>query len=457
MLRARPEELQGAVPHPVRSGRTGERMRVLLRSEEERRQPGDPDAVIADGSPGARICRIPSNLKIFPVPVAGSGGRLPQVPPDAAALAIAVELTGRLTVAAGSSKRRAQCCRGIHTALPGGTECAVGSQICICRTVEVRKIKKTFCYSSVNQMINNIRHLRFVVAVARAKSLQEASRDLLISESALSAAIKSVEAEVGYSIFVRRPARALVLTQAGIDFVAEASAFLDEVEAFHNRVVGRGNELAGTVKLAAASSFAAVLLPPVLQAIRASHPHIDVQVADYDIPDLLQRLREGDVDVAITYDYLYEADVEMRQLVEVIPYIGVSPKAGFTQGGVISLKDFVKKPLILIDQQVTKQRVLQLFTRLGLEPTIGMYPKSVRLLSALVVDDFGYGIYFLRPFRKMESETSLHRLHIAEDVDRHNLVLAIPRRRALTAGTRVVADICEKTLRTMGSSIVFRR
>lgn len=306
-------------------------------------------------------------------------------------------------------------------------------------------------------MINNLRHLRFVVAVARANSLQEAARDLLISESALSTAIKSIEAEIGYSIFVRRPARALVLTQAGVDFVAEASAFLDSVEAFESRVVGLGAELAGTVRLAAASSFAAVVLPPVLKAVRAQHPNINVEVSEYEIPDLLQRLRAGDIDLGITYDYLYEADVEMRHLIEVTPYFGVSPMAGFAQGDVVSVRDFAERPLILVDQPVTKQHVLQLFTRFGLEPKIGMQPKSVRLLNALVADDFGYAVFFLRSFREMYSETPLVRLHIAEPVERHHLVLALPRRRTLTARTKAVAEICETTLRPMGPSIVFRR
>ena len=306
-------------------------------------------------------------------------------------------------------------------------------------------------------MINNIRHLRFVVAVARANSLQEASRELLISESALSTAIKSVEADVGYSIFVRRPAKALVLTQAGIDFVAEASAFLDQVEAFQNRIVGLGNDLAGTVNLAAASSFAAVVLPPVLQEVREKYPSIDLQVSDYDIPELLDRLRKGDLDLAITYDYLREADVEMRPLIEVTPHIAVSRQAGYRAGDVISLADLVDQPLILMDQQVTKQYVLQLFNRFDLVPRIGMYPKSVRLLGELVAGNFGYGVFFLKSYRKMSSESPLVRLHIAEPVDHHNVVLAISRRRGLTARTKAVAEIIDERLRALGPDMVLTR
>lgn len=306
-------------------------------------------------------------------------------------------------------------------------------------------------------MINNIRHLRFIVTVARSNSLQDAARELLISESALSTAIRSVEAEIGYSIFVRRPARALVLTQAGIDFVAEASVFLDSVEAFQNRVIGVGTELAGTVRLAAASSFAAVVLPPVLKAVRARHPNIDVQVSEYEIPELLQRLRDGDIDMGITYDYLYEADVEMRSLVETVPHLGVSRQSGFAEGEVVSLRDFAERPMILIDEPVTRQHIVGLFTRFRLQPRIGMSPKSVRLLSALVAEDFGYAVFFLRSPQKMPVERPLLRLHIAEELDRHNVVLALPRRRIVAARTRAVAQICEETLREMGPSMIVRR
>lgn len=306
-------------------------------------------------------------------------------------------------------------------------------------------------------MINNIRHLRFVVAVARAKSLQEASRDLLISESALSTAVKSVEGEVGYSLFVRRPARALSLTEAGREFVAEAVAFLDVVDNFNNRVVGLGTEMAGTVRLASVSSFSAVLLPTILKRLREAHPRIAVEITEYELPELLTRLRDGDVDLALTYDMVYEADVEMRRLFRVRPYVVASYRTGHRTGDTVSLHDFVGRPLLLSDQAQTTQHILQMFTRLGLEPKIGMYPKSVRLLSALVAEDFGYAIYFMRSYTDMYGESPLMRLHIAEDVPSHHLALALPRRRMITARAKAVAEICEETMRAMGPSVVFRR
>lgn len=305
-------------------------------------------------------------------------------------------------------------------------------------------------------MFNNIRHLRFVVSVARAKSLQQAAQELMISESAVSTAIKSVEEEVGYSIFVRRPARALTLTPAGRDFIAEAVAFLDQAEAFHSRVVGLGNDMTGTVRLAMGASFAAVVAPALLKAVRAEHPRLTIELTECELPELLTRLRNGDDDLALTYDLGQAPDIEMRRVLEVRPYVVVSSLSGARTGDMVSLRDLAERPLLMLDEPVASQYILQLFRNLGLEPKVAMYAKSIRLLGALVSEDFGYAVYFLRSARNERSDAPIARLHIEEPVPSHHLALALPRRRVSTARTEAVAEICEATLRAMGPSIAFR-
>ena len=83
-------------------------------------------------------------------------------------------------------------------------------------------------------MFNNIRHLKYVSTVAKCGSLFEAARTLMVSESTVSAAIKSCEQELGYSIFIRRPSRPLILTPTGAEFVRSAQHFVDHAEAFYD-------------------------------------------------------------------------------------------------------------------------------------------------------------------------------------------------------------------------------
>lgn len=64
-----------------------------------------------------------------------------------------------------------------------------------------------------------LQHLRYVVKVAEAGSMNEAAKQLLISQPSLSAAIRALETEIGIAVFKR--------TNKGVCVTAEGSAFLE--------------------------------------------------------------------------------------------------------------------------------------------------------------------------------------------------------------------------------------
>ena len=51
---------------------------------------------------------------------------------------------------------------------------------------------------------------------------------------------------------------------------------------------------------------------------------LTLQIFEYDLPEMLSRLRTGDVEIAITYDLHYDSDITFRALFSVTPHIGVS-------------------------------------------------------------------------------------------------------------------------------------
>ena len=60
--------------------------------------------------------------------------------------------------------------------------------------------------------------LRYVIAVAESKSMNEASKQLFVSQPSLSSAIKELEAETGVEIF-RRSNKGVVITPEGEEFI----------------------------------------------------------------------------------------------------------------------------------------------------------------------------------------------------------------------------------------------
>jgi LysR family hca operon transcriptional activator len=75
-----------------------------------------------------------------------------------------------------------------------------------------------------------LRHLRYVIAVAEELSFTHAARRLHIAQSALSARVKEVESAVGVPLFCRTT-RKVEVTDAGERFVAEARLAVKHHEA----------------------------------------------------------------------------------------------------------------------------------------------------------------------------------------------------------------------------------
>ena len=308
-------------------------------------------------------------------------------------------------------------------------------------------------------MFNNIRHLKYVSTVAKCGSLFEAARTLMVSESAVSAAIKACERELGYSIFVRRPSKPLVLTPTGAEFVHSAQHFVDHAEAFYEESVGLGTQLKGTIRLGCFSAFSSLMLPPIMRHCQERLPMLSLQIFEYDLPEMLTRLRTGDIELAITYDLHYDSDIEFRSLFSVTPHIGVSAANHLGGRQTLRLSEIATEPLILLDYPVTRQHILKLFVDRGITPRVLYHPKSIDTLHALVAHNFGYSIFFLRPNYGGHGGATLKRLSIDDDVPDHDVVVAFSKNVQLTAKVRAIADACAEIFadRELVESIRYRR
>ena len=75
----------------------------------------------------------------------------------------------------------------------------------------------------------NILHMKYVVAVAKAGSLNKASEELLIAPPNLSRSVKELEADLGIMIF-DRSSKGMTLTKRGEEFVHYAKQILEQIE-----------------------------------------------------------------------------------------------------------------------------------------------------------------------------------------------------------------------------------
>ncbi|UJW30941.1 LysR family transcriptional regulator [Saccharothrix sp. AJ9571] len=155
--------------------------------------------------------------------------------------------------------------------------------------------------------------LRAVVEVADAGGFTSAAQRLHLAQSSLSRAIGEVERRVGVALF-ERTTRRLELTPEGAEFVRIARGVLDAFDAGMRHFAGFLEGSAGHVRVATLPSLAAILLPPVVAAYGRAHPAVELSIEDALSGEVLDRVRAGAVDLAVTVVTEPLPDLEVREL-----------------------------------------------------------------------------------------------------------------------------------------------
>lgn len=141
----------------------------------------------------------------------------------------------------------------------------------------------------------SLRQLRAFDEVARQGAFAPAARELCITQSALSESIKQLEDALGMRLF-DRTTRTVGLTAAGAAFLQDVRQALGTLEQGVQNLGDLAALRRGKVRIAAAPSVLAVLLLPVLPALRAAHPGIEVDLVEDSAEGIAQRVRDGLVD-----------------------------------------------------------------------------------------------------------------------------------------------------------------
>jgi DNA-binding transcriptional LysR family regulator len=121
-------------------------------------------------------------------------------------------------------------------------------------------------------------------ALAEAKNFRVAGERLGVSASAVSQALRRLEARLGVAL-VQRTTRSVHLTEAGGRLYAEVRPALEQVRAAADAVGALGDVPRGTLRLHVSTGADAILAGPVLADFLVAHPHVrlDVDVSDAPI------------------------------------------------------------------------------------------------------------------------------------------------------------------------------
>lgn len=160
-----------------------------------------------------------------------------------------------------------------------------------------------------------LRQLAYLVELAEHLNFRAAAEAQFVTQSTMSAGIKDLETLLGVQL-VERDRRHVRLTAVGEEVVARArdllAAATDLTEAARSTV----RPLSGPLRLGVIPTIAPYLLPRVLPALRRAHKELKLFLREDLTERLLERLRAGNLDIALIALPFDTGDLYVRELFE---------------------------------------------------------------------------------------------------------------------------------------------
>ena len=116
------------------------------------------------------------------------------------------------------------------------------------------------------------------LSVAHHRNFRKASAELGVTPSAISQAVRALEARVGAALFIRTT-RSVGLTEAGERFLSRAKPAFEELVAASEAARDLGQRPAGLLRLSAPRAVVPLILEPVIASFCQAYPEIELEIA----------------------------------------------------------------------------------------------------------------------------------------------------------------------------------
>lgn len=147
-------------------------------------------------------------------------------------------------------------------------------------------------------MTLSLKQLRYFDAVARLGHFGRAAEACAVTQPALSMQIRELEDALGAQLLERRKSGAQ-LTPLGSAIAERVRSILRDVDDLTDTARAHDAVLFGALRLGVIPSVAPYLLPPLLPRLREDYPDLALDLRETQTATLIQRLKDGTLDVAL--------------------------------------------------------------------------------------------------------------------------------------------------------------
>jgi DNA-binding transcriptional LysR family regulator len=175
----------------------------------------------------------------------------------------------------------------------------------------------------------DVRRMKVLREVAARGSFSAAAEALSFTQSAVSQQVAALERETGTKLVERGP-RGVRLTDAGQAVVDHADVILARLDAAEDELAAIAGLRGGRLRLACFQSAGATLVPRAVASFHERHPAVELGMVEAEPEEASERLRAGDIDLALVYDFepipgMHDEELDLTHLID-DPYDAILPE-----------------------------------------------------------------------------------------------------------------------------------
>ena len=259
--------------------------------------------------------------------------------------------------------------------------------------------------------------------VASTLSFSEASKQLFISQSAVSQSIKTLELKLDQTLFIRST-KHFQLTPEGeilLRHIEPAMHFIRRGEAQLLDAAATG----GQIRIGASDTICRYFLVPYLERFHRDFPSAHIKVINQTSIKCVELLETGQVDLIVTnYPNQYLSNVSSIKKIRTFKDVFIANKS-FEQlkGQKLSYEQLSKYPILMLDKRSTTSEFLH---RLFQQHHLDLVPEIELTSNDLLIDlaRIGLGIAFIPDFCIQEPNDDLFIVETEEELPTRELVIA---------------------------------
>src|SRR3984957_4532482 len=241
----------------------------------------------------------------------------------------------------------------------------------------------------------NFHQLQYAVAIARhGLSVTHAATALGTSQPAISRALKALERELGFDLFVREGRAFSPVTPQGAKVLEYANRALAEIDSLKAVAADLNQDNRGTLSIATTHTQARYVLPPVVHSFRERYPEVELHLHQGTSEQIGEMVSTDRVQLAIATgsEGLFPGLV-LLPVYRWFRQIIVLRHHPLTKLDRVTLKDLAQYPLVTYVFSFTGTSSLQtIFARENLVPKVALTARDSDVIKTYVRLGLGVGI-----------------------------------------------------------------